>query len=290
VQVRLPKDDNGNWLPDGGWKVIATGQVIGEVMDLGMLREVDEDNNGPDLRTISPQQPPSLGQIGDGLTNFEEFRGFVVRGEHRRTNPFHKDLFISSDLPNGISFAFPNLPTATHRVREDGSEYNANRLINFNWQNSGHGGDIPANVQDSDQKALKILGKMRHPSRSLTILGYTSLIDPTDKSPMSPNETDRIEVYEDALANLNLSAQDTDYVRRTTTGHEVGHGIHICHRPEPPSNCPDPPCTCFQDDGTMVGNDHSIMTSAGVFAPNFTNRPSTYNNYDIGQIRLHLHF
>ncbi|GEM_PF-3206252 len=104
VEMRVPKDDNGNWLPDGVWRVIANGRVIGEIMDTGLATDADEDVN-----------PMGNGVDGDGLVNFEEFRGFMVRGEHRRTNPFQKDLFISSDLPQNIGDVI-NLPVTKHWI------------------------------------------------------------------------------------------------------------------------------------------------------------------------------
>lgn len=39
--------------------------------------------------------PPSTGLTGDGLSNFEEFRGFVVDGVHVRTSTEQKDLFVT---------------------------------------------------------------------------------------------------------------------------------------------------------------------------------------------------
>ncbi|RMG55638.1 MAG: hypothetical protein D6723_02250, partial [Acidobacteria bacterium] len=269
--LHIPQDDNGNWLPDGGW---LAGTVW--IQDFGMAPGNDEDNNGPDLQRIVPRQPPSLGQVGDGLLNFEEYRGFVVRGEHRRTNPFQKDLFISSELAAGIAYAFPNLPT-THWVREDGSEYDVTRVINFNYTNTGYGGNIPGHI-DYDQRALRILQNMGfNPNNDPSVLGATFpfLCQYTSQacSDMTPNETCKIEVYEGAFAAHGWSPVETDHMRKITTGHEVGHGIHIEHRP---TSC---------NDGTVTGTDSSIMDA---FVDLLT--PATYNNYDIGQIRLHLRF
>jgi hypothetical protein len=111
--LRIPEDNNENWLPDGGW-IAGTAQINDTSLGTGN----DEDNN-----------PSGNGVDGDGLVNFEEFRGVVVRGIHRRTNPFQKDLFISSNLPQNIGDA-NNLPVTPRWIYE--SEMNTtNRIINF---------------------------------------------------------------------------------------------------------------------------------------------------------------
>jgi hypothetical protein len=152
-------------------------------------------------------------------------------------------------------------------VKEDGSEYNTNRVINFNYTNSGYGGPIPGHI-NYDQNALKILKMPSYPGNP-TVLGATYPLNVINKT---PNETDRIEVYENPHASLS----DPDHEIRRTTGHEVGHGINVCHRPDLFN-------ACFNADGTVVGTDDSIMSSA--LGP-WTN----YNNFDQGQIRLHVKF
>jgi hypothetical protein len=136
----VPVDnENGNRIADAGW---LAGTV--HIDDTGLGAGVDEDND-----PVVSGPPVDLGLFGDGFVTFEEYRGFVVwNGEHRRTNPFKKDLFLSSDLETGIAFAYPNLPTATHRVTGENEteipQYRtADRVMNFNWQNDGYGGDIP---------------------------------------------------------------------------------------------------------------------------------------------------
>jgi hypothetical protein len=103
--------------------------------------------------------PLNRGLLGDGLTNFEELRGFLVRGEHRRAHPDHKDLFLSSELTTGIYYAYPASPTATHRIWGDthpqGPEHeSATRVVNWKYQNSGAGGQIPGR---RPQRAMRIV-------------------------------------------------------------------------------------------------------------------------------------
>jgi hypothetical protein len=38
------------------------------------------------------------GLVGDNFTRFEEYRGFITRGVHRRTSPLIKDLFTATTV------------------------------------------------------------------------------------------------------------------------------------------------------------------------------------------------
>jgi len=46
---------------------------------------------------LAAAEDPDAGaglQLGDGIANFDEYRGFMVSGKHLRTNPLQKDLFF----------------------------------------------------------------------------------------------------------------------------------------------------------------------------------------------------
>lgn len=78
--VTLPKDENGNGIADcwekahGIWPCIA-----------------DSDDDGE----------PEGKYPGDGLSAYEEYRGFFVRGKHVRLDPNKKDLFVYD--PDGLA-------------------------------------------------------------------------------------------------------------------------------------------------------------------------------------------
>jgi hypothetical protein len=76
--LRLPVD-NGFGLPSAGWPATS-----GHVDTTGMRDRDDVDD-----------QP--AGQTGDGLSNYEEYRGFVVATTHVRTDPHKRDIFVAAD-------------------------------------------------------------------------------------------------------------------------------------------------------------------------------------------------
>jgi hypothetical protein len=83
---RIPLDDNKNGLPDAGW--VANGGVV--ITDTGQAAddfEIDPPATGLPVDTV----------LGDGLSAFEEYRGFFIGGAHLRLDPNKKDVFVAAD-------------------------------------------------------------------------------------------------------------------------------------------------------------------------------------------------
>ena len=74
TEVSIPYDSDGNTIADA-WE--EANDVLGKPIDS------DED-----------AEPQGDGHNGDGLTTWEEYRGFLEDGKHIRTKPKVKDLFI----------------------------------------------------------------------------------------------------------------------------------------------------------------------------------------------------
>jgi hypothetical protein len=266
---RLPVKAEDSNLPKNGWKTWSDNDILNP----GLSDSEDEDT----IPAVSGNPPD--GKIGDGLSNYEEFRGFIVREQHRRTNPFKKDLFMSSNLATGISFA-NNMPVTVHRIwGEDNEptqtrEYGPDREMNLKHTNSGFGGDIPG---WSEQKALRGVNVAVAPPSCAGCFGVTTT---TTSSLECPNETEKIEVFIDTHEILRnppyayTLEEMTNEIRRTF-GHEMGHGVHICHRAGG-GGCPDP-----------VGPDDSIMSTPLFRGPDGSQPESQYNSYDTAQIRIH---
>lgn len=74
TEVSIPYDSDGNTIADA-W-------------------EKENHIQGKSLDTDEDAEPQGDGHNGDGLTVWEEYRGFLEDGKHIRTNPQQKDLFI----------------------------------------------------------------------------------------------------------------------------------------------------------------------------------------------------
>ena len=116
--MSLPRDGGNNWLPDVGWWA-ATGTGAELVPDNVTDPWSDADGDiGPIGSPVPPDDVPlNHGWYGDGLIRFHEYRGFVVRGTHIRTDPRRLDIFMSHNvrdnngvrLPNALDFAKTSL-------------------------------------------------------------------------------------------------------------------------------------------------------------------------------------
>jgi len=88
--------------------------------DRGRAADRDQDN-----------QPVGEGP-GDGLSNYEEYRGFLTKGTHNRTDIRRKDLFIHDQHNLGLGYFVNASQLRCHLI--DPAEYNGDnvRQVNFN--------------------------------------------------------------------------------------------------------------------------------------------------------------
>ena len=99
-ELVIPKDDNGNHIADA-WEEpfhLAGG------------------SNAKDDRDSIPPGPP--GDDGDGLSLYEEYRGFRVQGKHIFTYPALKDIFIVDGIGSGLGY-FGESELTTHLIDYD---------------------------------------------------------------------------------------------------------------------------------------------------------------------------
>jgi hypothetical protein len=85
TDIRLPKRASDSFIADA-WK-----------QQMGVTGAKDDD----DL----DDAPTGDNDKGDGLTLYEEYRGFSENRTHRRTNPHHKDLFIRDEISSSRSMS-----------------------------------------------------------------------------------------------------------------------------------------------------------------------------------------
>lgn len=110
------------------------GSRIPEHRRIGSIRELPDDDD-------SENTPAGDGFRGDGLTLYEEYRGFYENGEHLRCRPGVKDLFIRNEVgavaETGIALFSARSGLAVHQELR-GDELDADRCINFNRADGGH--------------------------------------------------------------------------------------------------------------------------------------------------------
>lgn len=207
ASVLLPVDDDGNHIPDAGW-VAENAQIN----DTGLDPAADEDDSPPTLFTL----PDSYSGIGDALTNFEEYRGFVFMGAHRRLNPFHKDYFIeAATFNNDITFAYPALPTSTYQVGKD--DYSVFGDVNINYAG------LPGAASHQRQNVVRVVDLGFSPTCP-TCGGETVCAIGRPHVPVNCSE---IRVFSATIAATFPS--DPVLLRRAVVAHEAGHSMNFFH-------------------------------------------------------------
>ncbi len=125
--LKIPKDANDNYIADD-WEI--KNGVYGKKAE-------DDDETLPE----------GDGHAGDGLTLYEEYRGFMENGKHIFGDPKKKDLFICNKLGPvaelGISLFETISGLAVHsKLKPGGSdgagELDESRIINRNYTNMAH--------------------------------------------------------------------------------------------------------------------------------------------------------
>ncbi|HKZ20360.1 MAG TPA: hypothetical protein VJQ57_09635 [Acidimicrobiia bacterium] len=253
----LPRDSDGDTLPDV-WESSSGGHfdpLLSDTDSDGIPDGIEDDDPFPSVTATAgpPHGQTSLGLLGDGLTGFEEYRGFWLGGAHTRTSPHNKDIFILSQVSGTQSFGIGYLGALNsygiHGLSENAPEWSneIDKAINFNR------GQIPNATR---QAAIRL--RNRQPTTSgfgPGILGIT--INSVNGAFMqSPNETDFSEVDvaahsflptsgfvylpgadsafgttddEIALAAFAYSASEKNDAVRQTIAHEAGHNLHVEH-------------------------------------------------------------
>jgi hypothetical protein len=214
--LQVPKDTNSNWIADAGW-ILSNGTPI-----------ADAGSN-----TDDSDQLPETSHQGDGLTRFEEYRGFVVQGTHSRTNPGAGDLFIFSELDELLGDA-PSMypPIAVHRLLS--GELALDRSINFNYTSFVPNGDIPGHYINPqglpNQYALRITEWGYNPG----VAGETSIIV---SGPFVPGNVEPLRIFKGTIRFMSPTINDSEIPEQPideqktnqTIGHEVGHAISLTH-------------------------------------------------------------
>jgi len=243
--VKIPRDDNGNNIADGADQdKLKDGSKA--------LPDKDEDD-----------VPHSTNHKGDGLTNYEEYRGFIVKEgnakKYKRTDINNKDVFIHdvNDLKTG-NFSASGL--TVHRIpgpefyngdsnhdNEDEPKPADRQIINFN--RTSHSG--------GDQHGLRLKDK----NFGGNTLGYTYAPLGDVNWPTYPKfcnfvAVDRTKLLTEVAGSLAM-----------TIAHELGHAVHIVHHGEE-NDCPDCGNHYCQAGSLTSGNVSCVMR----YGPNYDSK------------------
>src|SRR5207248_3239469 len=121
-----PRDIDENRIADGGWRT-AGNVLVPDPAD----NKADDDNT-----------PAGDHFKGDGLTAYEEYRGFRVLEKraavHIRTNSGIKDLFVHNPDALPVNVFRTQSHLAVHEISESQYINNNTRIINFNYNIKTH--------------------------------------------------------------------------------------------------------------------------------------------------------
>ncbi|WP_321474597.1 hypothetical protein [uncultured Paludibaculum sp.] len=169
----------------------------------------DEDND---------EQPAGDGHNGDGLTLYEEYRGFYENGDHIRTRPDRKDLFVLDKIGARAKPAIALFSQLTglavhHRLKADELlVYPEPHVININHESAPH-------LVDQHGVVLMETAETPFPqawSKTYTDIGTPKTVDLVVIPPTLPN---------------SIGKGPIDYLHKAIA-HELMHSVGVWHHGE----------------------------------------------------------
>jgi hypothetical protein len=236
--LRMPVD-NGFGLPKAGWP---TTSAHVDTTDLHDSDDIDD-------------QP--AGQTGDGLSNYEEYRGFVAAKTHIRTDPRKRDIFVVADpqflvgtittVTLTTTLPFPVRYLDLSEVA--GEDYAARGILKGKPVVDPNRTGVPG-ATSGGQRAVRLVKQEQYPAAVVvevapgvtenaavwqvgifgaTILDSTNpdVIDqaaaggPATFAAQSPDTTRWSEVYEQTFRNVGIATNFTQLLYLDTNGQPV---------------------------------------------------------------------
>lgn len=208
--VMIPYDENKNYIADSweknvhsnGWK--------------------DWDGNAEDDLERGPGKNI---HHGDGLTAFEEYRGFEIEGKYTRTSPKKKDIFIFSEMDEGYGWA-TKLPSIfrVHLIKLTEAERTNKLTINTR---------VCMPFFRLSQGAIWI---RKAGSKSDELVPRTLGITYGDIPFQGPVRIKNVTIYLETIRYRTLPTKDRTTVDATdahqinkTIAHEIGHCLNLPH-------------------------------------------------------------
>ena len=211
VSLDLPRDDNGNKIADG-WQ--------------------NDTSENYDASADDEEGPTGNSNDGDGFSVYEEYRGFMVGGEHVRGDPAKKDLFIYSSLSEGIGYASALAEDTgevfkVHSILQ--SEISGSHRIDYNDAGIPGGYTVEQKAvyvqEDTETEGDVIYDEHNHgPVYGLAVPKYPY------NSPNVPSRMQHAIIYTQNIRTQLEKATETiseAEAKRLVIGHETGHCINL---------------------------------------------------------------
>ncbi|GEM_PF-2497657 len=207
-RVSIPRDIDENHIPDGGWKSYA--QLIDDLLNFRPPgtgpKEPDPANSYADVDSV-----PSSDNRGDGISAYQEYRGFFTRGTHKRFGQLHKDLLIYDKSSLDLGY-FNKTRITCWKINE--REFDANRVINRNQKTTYLG---------FEQKGIRLLNVSNTTAAGL----MAGLYGLAKKSITGQG----LRTCDSVMINVSLIATGA-MDQSSIIAHELSHAISVRHHGE----------------------------------------------------------
>jgi len=250
--IRIPCEDGENGevvigsFDGGGWTILNAEAVLENNTRIKGVLEQDkskkdipipknnaggkiaqrwlEDNGNPG-ETDDKEKSPGNYNDSDGLSAYEEYRGFITEGKYRRLDPNTKELGVKikkTELPlfsNGLQ-KFENI-TGFKIVRFFENEIPANRRINQNAAHAHIYKQFALNLETGTLPAKQMAKAFGSPGIPLVV------------NPVRFDLNKIRQVYQDNQADAGNMNTTLPYTEKEFVGHivahELAHGVNAAH-------------------------------------------------------------
>lgn len=196
-------------------------------------------------------EPKGDGQAGDGLTNYEEYRGFRVNAVWKEGDPETKDFFVRNEAGGiaepGITLFKDITHLEVHRL--EAGELSPDRVVNFSRDTGPH---------VVDQHGIRIVNRT-------DFVGYCQAVRASGAGPGLPKDFSFVGLGNVTTDPIDLVANG-GVTRSTynapTVAHELLHCCNVYHHGEEPDATSDGVIWTKKSDGIYEGDKKILVRNS----------------------------